>query len=742
MKRRKNLQLLMTSLICGSLLAGSQVGSAEELVPTFQLDEIVVTATRTLKQIQEVPASISVVTAKDIKEKNVTTVRDAIAQMPGVYMDMAGNSGITLRGFSSTDILVLVDGQQMNSTYNSVVNFNEIPVENVERIEVLRGAASSIYGGHAVGGVINITTKEARDNGLHGDAALSYGSHKTWKKALYLNGKANDKISFGAGYENRSSDGFRGFYRTAKGSKSGKAAYNATLPEMSGGYYVYGGRGEKDWKQESYNAHIKYNFDDSKSLKYIYTKSKSRYNYHDPFSYVYDKNGNQVFSGNVKTQNGDIITLSTSEFYGYLGESEKDRHNLTYKDEKNHFTTLLGYSEDNYNGFTSPNLPKSYKKTDWTGAGDYSSHPEKIYNLDVTKAWENVGGKHTILTGFSFKQEEMNQERYNLSAWRDRKSKTSMYAIDQGKVKNLALYLQDEFKISEPFTLYAGVRYDHFKKGAGKFWWDSKYDYSSEGKSYNEISPKLALSYKADDTTNFYISYGHSFNPPPLYNIYRYGGAGMGNVIPNPALDPETSNTFELGVKKQFGKTTELSVNLYQIKTKDKVAYTYFKGVDPKDKKYKTLYKQYINYGREKRRGVEFDVQHQFNKNFSGYFNWAWQSGRLDGAKLPDTNKDGYNNEPNYDLPKHLLHAGLQYKQNKFNALLDCEYVSARMAPEDPGGEYGAEDAFFLVNTALNYDINKDCSIQFAVNNLFDRKFYCDEATDGRTYTLSMRYHF
>ena len=80
------------------------------------------------------------------------------------------------------------------------------------------------------------------------------------------------------------------------------------------------------------------------------------------------------------------------------------------------------------------------------------------------------------------------------------------------------------------------------------------------------------------------IFHTHSFNPPPLYNIYRYGGAGMGNVIPNPALDPETSNTFELGVKKQFGKTTELSVNLYQIKTKDKVAYTYFKGVDPEDK--------------------------------------------------------------------------------------------------------------------------------------------------------------
>lgn len=55
MKRRKNLQLLMTSLICGSLLAGSQVGSAEELVPTFQLDEIVVTATRTMEEAKKFP---------------------------------------------------------------------------------------------------------------------------------------------------------------------------------------------------------------------------------------------------------------------------------------------------------------------------------------------------------------------------------------------------------------------------------------------------------------------------------------------------------------------------------------------------------------------------------------------------------------------------------------------------------------------------------------------------------------
>ena len=65
-------------------------------------------------------------------------------------MSQAAQDGLQLRGFSSSDVLVLVDGVQLNDTYEGDVNFNMIPVENIERIEVLRGAASSIYGGHAV----------------------------------------------------------------------------------------------------------------------------------------------------------------------------------------------------------------------------------------------------------------------------------------------------------------------------------------------------------------------------------------------------------------------------------------------------------------------------------------------------------------------------------------------------------------------------------------------------------------
>ncbi|MBR5487609.1 MAG: TonB-dependent receptor, partial [Phascolarctobacterium sp.] len=71
-----------------------------------------------------------------------------------------------------------------------------------------------------------------------------------------------------------------------------------------------------------------------------------------------------------------------------------------------------------------------------------------------------------------------------------------------------------------------------------------------------------------------------------------------------------------------------------------------------------------------------------------------------------------------------------------------CQDVSERQKPDEVTGEYGAQDAFFLVNTALNYKLTKDMTMQFGVYNLFDRQFYCDEATAGRTYNVSLRYSF
>lgn len=746
MKQKQYIKAGLAGLLGAGLFAMPLVAEA---APVYELGEVVVTATRTLKDIQEVPSAVHVITAEDIQQKNVKSLRQVISQLPGMTMDKRAegldSDSITMRGMGTDNILVLVDGVPMNSTYNNNVNINDIPVSNVERIEVLRGAASSIYGGHAVAGVINITTKKRTGEGVHYGVQASYGTHNTWHRALSME-STKGAASIGFGWEQKKSDGYRGFYRAARKDKNAKKAdYEADLPRLSDGSYVYGGRGEKAWTHDGLHLSLNYRLDKKKDLTYKFSHTEYTYSYKNPFSFVKDKDGNMVFSGYVKNQTGDIISLPTGRFYGYEGGADKDRQSLTYQDNENQAHVLFFYSKDNYNGFSSASIPKKYTKVDWEGEGDYSVHPEKVYGFDAEKAW--TFDDHTLLLGVNYKKEFMYQDRYGLAKWKDWSTKTFRYAYDSGNMQNTALYMQDEWKFGKDMTAYLGLRYDRFTKGAGHFVKMGKkgYDHKSQEQTYHELSPKVALAFEGDHGTHYYLSFGHSFNPPPMSQVYRYGGGGMGSVIPNPDLDPERSNTWEIGMKRYLDKDTQIGINGYYIETKDKIAYTHFyqkPGDKPDAPRTKEVqYKQYINYSEAKTKGIELDVSTKFTDELSGYFNIAWQRGWASGAAIPKTNRtESYRNERIYGIPEYIMHSGLSYEKDKWNLLLDCEYVSAQMDPEEPTGEYGAYDAYFLVNLGMNYQITEGCTLQVGIDNLFDKKYFASEATDGRTYTVGLRY--
>ena len=720
------------------IFLGCSLAIAEE--EAYTLDEIVVTATKTTKVIQDVPASISVVTAKEIEAKNVNSVTEALQMKAGVFMDQAAQGGLMIRGFDSTDILVLIDGQPVNSGYNNGMNWELVPVENIERIEFLRGAASSLYGGRAVGAVINIITKDNKKP-VSLDATVSYGSNNTWKKSVKIDTMINNKISLGAGYENRSSDGYRGYYRSLSGRTASSADYEAVLPKLSNGYYVVGGRGEKDWENESYSFNVKYIFDESRSIKYTFMSSENIYSYNNPFSFVYDGDGNQVFSGTVMTQDGTRVSLSPSRFLGYEGKRETDLHTLNFNDNKNKIVFNLGLTDTKRDGYSSPSSPTD---VNWTGAGTDSFYPSKTYNMDLQKEWDNIG-KHTIVSGLNAKQESFDQKRSHLDNWKDHDSVNSDYGLYEkhgGKARNLAFFIQDEYKFSDPFIMYLGVRYDHYKKYDGYSRYineDGSLERSldhGEG-SYSELSPKIAFEYEAGTNSNYYASYGHSFNPPPLYQIYRDGGGDMGDVIANPQLDPEVSDTYEIGMKKKLFSKTDIGIALYTVKTDDKIIYTthYTPGTTTAE------YKRYENHGTEKRHGIELEFKYRFTDAFETHLNYAWQKGRIILDEVTDTNLTNSTTD-NYDIPEHLLNAGISYKKDRWNILLDSQYVSERQSPDSETGEYGSEDAFFIVNMALNFKIIKNTSLQVNINNLFDDEFYSNEATSGRTYTAGIRYSF
>ena len=186
--------------------------SAEETVTT--LDPLVVTATRQEETASSVPADISVITAEDIRQATATTVPDLLRTQPGIQVkDVTGNQRnyqVDLRGFGETaqsNTLVLVDGRRINQADLSGTDWSLIPLNRIDRIEVIRGGRGSVlYGDNASGGVINIITKKGDQTTIEGE--IRGGSYKTFSSSAAASGsKQNYSYSVSGSYQ--STDGYR-----------------------------------------------------------------------------------------------------------------------------------------------------------------------------------------------------------------------------------------------------------------------------------------------------------------------------------------------------------------------------------------------------------------------------------------------------------------------------------------------------------------------------------------------------
>lgn len=177
-----------------------------------EMEEVVVTATRIATPTEEVGSSITVVTAEEIEAKGYTTVQEALKGTPGLDVSAVGGPGqassVFLRGAESHHTLVLMDGVEMNDPTgaNRGFNFANLTVENIERIEILRGPQSTLYGADAMGGVINIITKKGKGKPafyLGGEG----GSHGTWREFAGA-GMGTERFDASLAFSHNSSDGF------------------------------------------------------------------------------------------------------------------------------------------------------------------------------------------------------------------------------------------------------------------------------------------------------------------------------------------------------------------------------------------------------------------------------------------------------------------------------------------------------------------------------------------------------
>ncbi|MCC8117658.1 MAG: TonB-dependent receptor [Bacteroidales bacterium] len=165
----------------------------DSIMRVFNLDEIVITGTRTPKALKDTPVTTRLLTEQDLRMADATNIQDMLQQeLPGVEFSYAMNQQVNmnLAGFSGQSVLILLDGERLAGETMENVDFSRLNMNGVKRIEIIRGAASALYGSNAAGGVINIISKEA-DKPFSLDLNARAADHNEWRAggSLGLKGK-------------------------------------------------------------------------------------------------------------------------------------------------------------------------------------------------------------------------------------------------------------------------------------------------------------------------------------------------------------------------------------------------------------------------------------------------------------------------------------------------------------------------------------------------------------------------
>jgi vitamin B12 transporter len=250
------------TLLAAALLSCTMTAHAADQSGAENLGSVIVTATRTAITADEALSSVTVITRADIERLQPLSVQDLLTGLPGVSFANSGGLGqqtsLFMRGSNSSHTLVLIDGVRIGSVGNGLAAFEQLPVEQIERIEVVRGPRSSLYGADAIGGVIQIFTRHgSRDGGLLPSFSVTTGSDNLLRGQAGLSGGSDHawyNLSVGAQYT-------RGINACRIGAKAAFAGCFTDEPDRDG------------YRNENLSANGGYRWDDGAELSGTWLRS-------------------------------------------------------------------------------------------------------------------------------------------------------------------------------------------------------------------------------------------------------------------------------------------------------------------------------------------------------------------------------------------------------------------------------------------------------------------------------------
>lgn len=641
-----------------------------------------ITGTRTEKPVFESPNSVSVVDRTELDRKAPDSIAEMLRDVPGVDVvdaSVAGMKRVRIRGESSRRVTILVDGQEItdHSTYGTPIL---IDPSIVERIDVIRGPASVLYGSKAIGGVVNIITRKGGEKMIEAETSASYFSAT---EGYHLSGMVLGKVEnvdyriAGAFAEHRDRD-----VAGTRYDPSGKLSNSA-------------------YETDTLSGHLGFRFgaDDNHyiALKAEEYKLESS-TWIDPSYLGPQSDGSTTNSFNVDLPERDLQKFALSYDATDLGPVVRRIHFDAYHQTISRLFLNEVNSRSRTGTVSDIHVLSDDLITDVGGTLQVDLQPLP---------------SHYVVTGVQYLSDSLTKVG---NTWGSIRPAFPPIVIpiasrtyDEAEVRTFSAFVQDEWSITDYLKLTAGARYYNIESEL-----QASNRFNFAGGKDDRILGSVGVTYSgiADTLLRAHFSQGYVY--PTLLQLFVPTSAGGTNIYANPDLRPETSDNFEIGARYDNGRAV-LDVTGYYTLAEDYIDSTTCTTCPA------TYTERWENINKATTYGIEILAEYTFEGwNVTPYVNGNWTR-----RKFEYTNFSTYNT----DVPEYSGRVGARYDwtyRDRVRGWADL-FVRAGSASRftSAAGVTTSEGSWATLNLALGASAgeNDKYGLSISLNNLTDASY-------------------
>ncbi|BBO89184.1 TonB-dependent receptor [Desulfosarcina ovata] len=748
--------LLFLSFSCaGWAQDNSEVNKTKKDVR--KLEDIVVSEIKNELENKETGFAIKL-NEEDLEKKQIIDTSDVLRYLPSIdarKYNVGGKSRVIIRGLGRGGRTITVsDGMSLTdltSSYSDVM-WNQIAPDEIENVEVIYGPFSALYPGNAIGGAVSITTKQPEEKfasirtgyGFQNYKDYGYDETLPYYKANFQFGDRFKKFSFLGMMNVIDIDALPYSFsmKTVDSDTSGDGVpvtgwMQDDDPQTGNPRYIFGDQGTREEIEMLGKIKVGYDLDDVSTISAEFRHWRRNLDSNDPHTYLRDSNGNEVWSGKVEI-NGLVYSPT---YYGCQEqEYEGNVYQIVYKrDPKEALKTqfVLGYV-DNYK-YKSRSSSNSYPIASHGGSGTLTDTDNGWYNVEWNASY-NFSKSHDVKGGIHYDNYFIDSDTWTISDWKDEDSIQAYSKGSAGKTQTCAIYLQDDWTLTDKWSIYFGGRYEWWKSYDGSISGidseSNKITENIDSRNEDYFSPKFAVTYQPFDKWSFRLSLAQAYKFPTTYELF-YG-----------SMDSSTGMAIKTNPDLKVEKTFAKDFTIKRIISNGEIRLSVFENdIDDYIWRQSNIYTNtsyYQNIEQVRIRGVELDVRKKIGKYLDPGFNITYMDPKI-------VKNSGYPDSEGKLIPRVAEWTGNAYVNfttpiENLSGLVAAKYSSypyRQMDNSDLRNDgFGTDEGYLIFDAKLSYGFLNHWTASLSVDNITDELVHRYHPFSGRMFSLEIKWEY